>query len=64
MTVIDPNKKWTQEFPVWVSRKDADGFIAEFTVPLWMFLLIGCILLLNVLAWSAIGLVEAVQYIL
>lgn len=64
MTKIDPAKKWTHPVPVWVSRKDNDGTVASFTVPLWMFLALGVIALLNVAAWGTIGLAEAVQYVL
>lgn len=64
MTVIDPNKKWTHPLPIWVSRKDADDFIATFTVPMWLFLFIGFVVLLNVVGWSVVGLVELVQYII
>ena len=62
---IDPTKnKWTHPLPIWVSREDADGTISEFSVPVWCFMLIGALSLLNVIAWGIIGLVEVVQYIL
>ena len=64
MTTIDPSKKWTQEVPVWVSREDNDGMIASFTTPLWLFLLLGLLVLVNVLGWSLVGLVELVQYVI
>lgn len=61
---IDPTKKWTHDFPVWTGRPDSSGFIATFTLPLWEFLLLACLVTLNVAVWSVIGLVEAVQYVI
>jgi hypothetical protein len=55
--------KWTHPIPIWVSRKNADEVISQFTVSLWMFMLLGVLILLNLLSWSIIGLVEVVQYI-
>lgn len=64
MTVHDPSKKWTHPVPVWASRPDGDNFIASFTAPLWLFLLIGLMLQLNLLVWSGIGIYEAARLIL
>lgn len=49
--------------PVWVSRRNADGVIAQFTVSMWLFMLIGIVMLCNVLLWGGIGLYEAITYI-
>jgi hypothetical protein len=53
----------TTQTPIWVSRKNADNMIAQFSVPLWLFMIIGSLLLLNVLVWSGIGLNEAARVI-
>lgn len=52
---------WMQELPIWVSRKDANGMISKFSVPLWLFMLIGLIVLLNFLLWGGIGIYEAIR---
>lgn len=64
MTVIDPTKKWTHPMPIWASRPDSDGMISSFTIPLWLFLSLGIVILLNAVAWGVIGLVVAVQQVL
>jgi hypothetical protein len=56
--------KWSHPIPVWVSRKNADGQIAQFTVSLWMFMTLAIGILLNALLWIGIGLYAAVQVIL
>lgn len=56
--------KWTYPFPVWVSRENADGNVSQFTMPLWLAIVLFFLLALNVAAWSVIGLIEAVQYAL
>ena len=61
---IDGTKKWTHEFPVWVSRKNNDGIIAQFTLPLWAALLGFLLAVINVFGWLTVGLVELVQYVL
>lgn len=61
---MQTGSKWTFPVPIWVSRETGDGVTSKFTVPMWLFLLIGLVVLLNVLLWGGIGLVEAVQYIL
>ena len=55
--------KWKHPIPVWVSRKDADGMIAKFTMPLWWFFAVGLIVVANVTVWSIIGLIVAAQWI-
>jgi len=64
MTYLDPSKKWTHPVPAWVSRPDSDGMISAFTLPLWLFLIVGVLVLLNMVGWGVVGLVELVQYIL
>lgn len=54
--------KWVQGMPIWVSRKTVDGYTSQYSVPLWMFMFIGVLALLNVLLWSGIGLYEAVKF--
>lgn len=54
---------WTQSLPIWVSRKTADGLTSSYSVPLWMFMLIGLITMFNLLLWGVIGLYEAVEVI-
>lgn len=56
--------KWTHSFPVWVSRKDTNGMIASFTMPLWCALSLFALIVLNVLLWGGIGVYEAVTYII
>jgi hypothetical protein len=56
--------KWTFPMALWVSRKDADGMIYHVTVPMWLFIVFGFIILANVLVWGVIGLVEAAEYVL
>jgi hypothetical protein len=58
------NAFWTKEVPIWVSRKTSDGVIAQFAVSGWLFFLLALLLTLNLLVWSVIGLVEAVQWVL
>lgn len=53
----------TSSVPIWVSRETADGNISHFSVSGWLFLLIALLVLLNFLAWSGIGLYEAVRVI-
>jgi hypothetical protein len=55
---------WGMELPIWVSRKNADGMISQFSVPMWLFMLIGLLVVLNVVLWGGIGLYEAVTYII
>lgn len=55
--------KWTHPMPVYVTRPTADNFIASFTAPLWLFLLIGVLCLANALLWLGIGLVQALTLI-
>jgi len=45
-----------KSLPIWVSRKNADGMISTFEVPLWLFMLIGVLALLNVVGWGMYGL--------
>jgi hypothetical protein len=54
--VIDHTKKWTHEFPLWVSRKDADGLIYRLTVPMWLALALFLIVVLNGFLWGLYGL--------
>lgn len=56
-------QRYIHPIPIWVSRKNADGFISEFTVPLWLFLVIGLVALANALLWGGIGLYEAARVI-
>ena len=53
----------TYSLPIWVSRKTADGMVSHFSVPLWLFMLIGLVALLNGLLWGGIGIYEAVRVI-
>lgn len=47
---------WGKPLPIWVSRPDADKFVSKFTVPLWMFMVIGLLALFNALLWGGYGL--------
>ena len=58
------NVEWTTPLPIWVSRQTADGRTSNFTVPLWLFLLIGFALLINLVLWSGIGIFVALKLIL
>lgn len=51
--------KWSHPIPIWVSRKNADGDIAQFTVALWLHLVLFLMLLANALLWAGIGLYAA-----
>jgi hypothetical protein len=55
---------WFETIPVWNSRPNSEGGITTFSTNLWVFALVGCLAVLNVLFWGAIGLIEAVQYII
>lgn len=55
--------KWVHEVPVWASRECAKGQ-GYLTLPLWLFLTLILMALLNIVLWLGIGLVEAVQVIL
>lgn len=56
--------KWAREFPLWVSRKDSDGFIYRLSVPVWLALSLFGLALLNAAAWGAIGLIKAAQWVI
>jgi hypothetical protein len=45
--------------PVYVTRRDADGLIASYEMPLWMSLFGLLMVWLNIMVWSLIGLVLA-----
>ena len=55
---------WGKELPIWVSRKNYDGRISQFSVPLWLFMLLGLLVVLNAVGWGVVGLVELVKYVL
>lgn len=61
---IDPSKKWTHPLPLWVSRKDADGVIANISVPMWLFMYIWASIIINAMVWGAIGLWVAVRVVI
>lgn len=50
--------------PIWVSRETADGVISYFAIPLWLFGLIGFLILFNVILWGGIGMFVAVKLII
>jgi len=50
--------------PVYVTRKDADGNTGTYSYSIWMTLLAGFVVWLNVVVWGAVGLVTAVRVIL
>ncbi len=52
----------SEPVPVYVTRKSASGETGTFTLSIWMPLLALFLVWFNVVAWSVIGLVEAVRY--
>lgn len=58
------NSNLTVPTPVYVTRKTADGHTASLSIPMWLFLLIGLMVVFNILVWSAIGLGEAIRFII
>ena len=54
---------WGVSIPAWCSRPNADGMISSFTLPIWLFMLIALMILLNVIVWAGIGLVTAFNVI-
>lgn len=41
--------------PLWVSRENADGQIAQFTVNIWVHLMVCMLALVNAIGWGAYG---------
>lgn len=52
---------WFAQIPIWVSRKTADGMTSQFSVPLYLFMIIGLLGVLNFLLWGGIGIYEAAR---
>jgi hypothetical protein len=49
--------------PIYVTRKTADGETANYSLSIWMTLLVILLLWLNVVVWGCLGLYEAVRVI-
>lgn len=47
--------------PIYVTRKNADGIIATYSLSIWMTLLALMIVWTNIVVWGGIGLYEAVR---
>jgi hypothetical protein len=45
--------------PVYVTRKNADSYIASYSMTLWMTLLAMMLVWLNIVVWGIVGLIEA-----
>jgi len=52
---------WGAQAPIYVTRKNADGWIGSYSMSLGMSLPAMLLVWLNVIAWGLIGLYEAVR---
>ncbi len=50
--------------PIYVTRPDADGMIASYSVPIWLSLAALLMVMANVIAWGAVGRATAAKVIL
>lgn len=50
-----------QALPVYVTRKTAHGETAEYEMSLWMTMLAGFMVWLNIVVWGVVGLRKAVK---
>lgn len=51
-------QRWTTPVPVYVTRKDADGFIGRVTLGAWAIVPPLLLASLNAIGWGVYGLVE------
>jgi hypothetical protein len=58
------NPFWIDTIPIWVSRPNADGFISQFSVQGWIFMLIWILILINFFLWAGIGIYEAFNLVI
>lgn len=49
------------EIPVYVTRKDAHGMTGSVSLAAWMPLLAVLLIWVNVVAWSLVGIIEALR---
>lgn len=53
----------TDNAPVYVTRKTADGWTGSYYLPFWMTLTALLLAWLNIVAWGALGLYEAARIV-
>jgi len=56
--------KWNYSLPVYVTNPRGDGFIADYSLNVWMAMLIYILILINALGWGIYGVIELLQKVI
>lgn len=55
------SNNWGAQIPVYVTRKNADGFVGTYSFAAWLVVLVQFLVSINIVLWGAAGVYAAVR---